>query len=130
MNGRSAPSVAEIIGTCAELCYVPINRLFSQSRAPRVVTARTLSCFFLGSMQAMSLPEIARALHLKSHSSVAAAICRCERRLNADPEFARLHAAALSRLTALSSHSEDTPCTFTLTPPTDRASSIQPLRRA
>ena len=63
---------------------VATNDLLGQSRATRVVLARSISAYLGRKLTTMSFPELAVALGRKNHSTVHAAVRRIEKRLEHD----------------------------------------------
>ena len=72
--------VDDVLRAACHAAGVEVSEVLGPSRHKRVVLARSMACWLLRDLTRMSLPEIARGLHLRTHTTVHAAVKRTEER--------------------------------------------------
>ncbi|MBL1217231.1 MAG: hypothetical protein D8M59_07010 [Planctomycetes bacterium] len=80
--------VSTIVATVADRFRMNVDRIMGSSRQRQAVLARSLCSYLARTMTQHSLPEIARALGRKNHTTVLAAVRRIEKDLAAGAEVA------------------------------------------
>lgn len=84
---RRGADITEALRCVAESYLVSVAELLSKDRHKGIAEGRGVACWLLRTLTRMSFPEIGRALGNRDHTTIMAAVKKCERRREEERGF-------------------------------------------